>query len=963
MANLRPGLTISHYRIKELIARGGMGEVYKAVDTRLGRVVAIKIPSAALSHDEKTRRRFLREAHAASQLSHPGICTIFEIGEEGGQPFIVMEYIEGKTLRELIAAGPLPTETAVAHAIQIADALGEAHRHGIIHRDLKPSNIMINRRGMAVILDFGLAKRLRDLEPVDTGAQTLMASVTTEAAVVGTISYMSPEQVRGKTLDVRSDIFSFGTLFFEMLTGGRPFKGPSQVEIMHAILHSEPSRGGREPSGLDPELDRITRKAMQKDPHRRYDSMTDLKMDLWRFVRAQGYDLSGAVTVSSRSLAAPSTAFGAAARRALTWRTAPLWAAGVLLLGGMAWWLWPEKRVSVRDLIPSLRQSQVVNWKSDLQEDMASWARFSRDGRQIAFTSTRGGHQDVWVKQIQGGEPINVTRDRWFEYSPVWSPDGQRIAFLSDRGDQRGIWAVPFLGGTPELLKKLEGRGERIVAWSRDGATIYFALGQNLIALDLASRQTRQVTQLDAGRNIGRSFGLSPDESQVVYLDRQNDHRDLYVMPVGGGAGRRITDDAAEDADPVWHADGKRVVYSSDRGGLNQLCVAYLDGRAPEQLTFNNSDSEVLDISPDGTRILYATAKDDVDLWALRLETPRESRVTSEVGADFWPDISRDETVAFQARGVESTGNRVFTAALLARPAAADGQQTRLAAEGFTPRWSPDGSQLAFLRAVGGTNGLWTVGAVGGEPRLLVPAGVAFGGFSPLPYNQVQACDFDWSPDGRRIAYVSVNSGPPNLWAVGADGSGGEQLSDQNDATAFIYSPMWSPDGGRIAYLLMTRGAGNKFNWGIWLSESGKSRLIHQSDSTLRLAGWLASGRELLVETIPGSNGPMPRPADVELLVIAAGGRQARTVARLPGAYFVNLRLSPDRRTVAYAARAEGEDRIRLVPLTGGGGREVARSNDPRVYYSGLVWSPGGKTIYYGKQSNLRLISMIENFR
>src|SRR4030095_6628028 len=162
----------------------------------------------ALSHDEKARRRFLREAHAASHLSHPGICTIFEIGEADGQPFIVMEYVEGKTLKELIAAGPLPTETAITHAIQIADALDEAHRHGIIHRDLKPSNIIVNRRGMAVMLDFGLAKRLRDLDPVDTGAQTLMASVTTEASVVGTIAYMSPEQVRGKTLDARSDIFS-----------------------------------------------------------------------------------------------------------------------------------------------------------------------------------------------------------------------------------------------------------------------------------------------------------------------------------------------------------------------------------------------------------------------------------------------------------------------------------------------------------------------------------------------------------------------------------------------------------------------------------------------------------------------------------------------------------------------------------------------------------------------------------
>jgi serine/threonine-protein kinase len=269
MNTFAPGSIISHYRIKSLIARGGMGEVYKAVDTRLGRTVALKIPSGVITEDDKTRRRFLREAHAASRLSHPNICTIFEVGEENGRPFIVMEFIEGPTIQEMLTRAALATESALRIALHIADALQEAHHCGIIHRDLKPSNIIINPRGMGMILDFGLAKRLREGESTDDENPTVMQSLTTEATVIGTVAYMSPEQVRARTLDARSDVFSFGILLYEMLTGQRPFSGVGQVEIMHSILHDEPPS----PRDLRPELDEqlcdIVMHALRKDVDQR----------------------------------------------------------------------------------------------------------------------------------------------------------------------------------------------------------------------------------------------------------------------------------------------------------------------------------------------------------------------------------------------------------------------------------------------------------------------------------------------------------------------------------------------------------------------------------------------------------------------------------------------------------------------------------------------------------------------
>jgi serine/threonine-protein kinase len=324
MHSLSPDSTISHYRVKELIGRGGMGEIYKATDLHLGRVVALKTLSPNLTADQSAHQRFMREARAASILSHPSICTVFEVGKDGDLLFIAMQYVQGKTIHEMLALGPIPVETAVSYALNVAEALEEAHKNGVIHRDIKPSNIMVNDRGVAVVLDFGLAKQVAYLEAMSDESPAMM-QVTTAATIVGTPQYMSPEQIRGEASDGRSDIFSFGTTLYEMLTGDRPFKGRSRIEVMHSVLNDEPKPISMIRPEVGCELNRIVEKALKKEPGMRYQSASELRLELVeysqgerRFARGASVPSEGSFTATAETRILPTGSLGESTARILS---------------------------------------------------------------------------------------------------------------------------------------------------------------------------------------------------------------------------------------------------------------------------------------------------------------------------------------------------------------------------------------------------------------------------------------------------------------------------------------------------------------------------------------------------------------------------------------------------------------------------------------------------------------------
>lgn len=958
MSSLNLESTVSHYKIKQLLGRGGMGEVYKAVDLQLGRMVALKTLLPSLSSDQTAHQRFLREARAASILSHPSICTVFEVGHRRDLVYIAMQYIEGKTVSQILSQGRLPVETALAYALDIADALDEAHRHGVIHRDIKPSNIIVNERGIAVVLDFGLAKQFHTEMPDDE--TPTLSLLTTGPIIIGTVAYMSPEQVRAETIDGRSDIFSLGVLLYEMLAGSRPFEGRTRADLIHSILHDEPRRPSEFVPELDARLELIISKALKKAPGDRYQSAAEMKQEMVSFIQEKGYAIRGISTSTGKTVKRepedPSSIF----QQLFSFGGLLAIVLAVVLFGAVWWLLLRPRDRTDSQTPPSLQFVQLINWKSEPDDKISG--SFSRDGKLIAFSSMRGGYEEIWLKQIAGGEPFEITRDRWNHWSPIWSSDGQKIAFVSNRGNQTGIWEIPAFGGaTPTRLKALEPSWPELKYYSKDGRTIYYESKSNLFALDLASKTIRQITSFDSSKQPQKRFSISPDEDHIAYTDNRDGQIDVWVRSMRGGEPFQVTNDPAEDRYPVWHADGKRIIYSSDRSGTYQLCVAYLDGRKPAQITVGDSDHKVLDISPDGTRILDFNSRDEADVWGVSIETGEESAITSEIGVKLWPEVSPNgEMIAFQS---SSDQGKLANSLIVALPLLRGQRQTQLASDGFNLRWSPDGNNLAFLRFSDGKVNIWAVRAAGGDEKQVTTGGIHTGAFSILPRNRDQTRDYSWSPDGSSIIYCSRKSGAANVWIAALDGSRETSITDNTDANVIFNCPLWSPDGKRIAYSSETEAplGDGKPTWTVRLVEEERSTIIFQASSALRLIGWSESG-EVIVAIVEGAREYPSEPTSVDLVQInAAGGK--RSIVRLPSAYFSNIQLSPDKKSFAFVSTTDGRDNIWAVPATGGKPRKITRNTDPKLYFSSLSWSPDGKTIYLSKQASGSLISMIDNFK
>jgi len=982
-SSLPSGARLGRFEIRERLGVGGMGEVYLARDLTLDRHVALKILPEDVAANERRMSRFVLEAKAASALNHPNILTIHEIGTEPGAHFIATEFIDGTTLRHHQRSNALTLTEAIEIAIQVASALATAHAAGIIHRDIKPENIMVRKDGIVKVLDFGLAKlteRWR-ADEVDDDAATKAMAQTEPGVVLGTTAYMSPEQARAQELDTRTDIWSLGVVLYEMVVGRTPFKSETASDTSAAILKSEPAALSQQVAEVPAELERIVKKALQKDREERYQVVKDLLLDLKSLKReldlGTAVQRSGAVySEDQRSLAAPAqTTAGPALhvstqsstltqQLGLNTNTRWVWLVALLLMSffaGGAWYWWRYRHDLNKDQFASLSVKQLISRKHDLGETGMVHARFSPDGKFVAYASIKGGNSSIWLKQVNSGEPFRNHSDQETAFSPIWSPDGQQLAFLSKRDTQSGIWNMAAFGGSPALLKPLEIPSRRLIAWSRQGK-IYFEMNGNLWALDVASQQYSPLTQFDSNKPLNRNFAVSPDEERIAYTDDADGQIDVWVMPRSGGSPVRVTNDTADDNDLVWTPDGQRLLYSSNRNGIKQIFLATLDGREPVQLTVNDSDSNVLDISPDGTKILYATARDESDLWSVKLDRPKESQLTSDIGIELWPDAAPDgKWVAFQATHA-TTGAKLLNCLVLAKSLTSDTAPIQLAPDGFAPRWSPDGKELAFLRYNNGPTDLWLVHPTGGDAKPLTNGGLVFGGYTLLPYNRSQTQDFEWSPDSSQLVYCANTSGVHNVWQTAADGSGPKQLSDNVDPNLRCFSPSWSPDGQRVAWLALSLGGRDKkASWSVWLASAGKGQQIFQSDSVLGLVGWSTSGQELIVKSSPKSAPNVP--VDVHLFSVDLTGGAPRSLAELKNTYFQNIQLAPARHQIAFVSRQEEADNLQLIPATGGAARTIVTSNDPRVYLSGLAWAPDSKTIYYGKQASWSMLSMIDNFK
>jgi Tol biopolymer transport system component len=633
----------------------------------------------------------------------------------------------------------------------------------------------------------------------------------------------------------------------------------------------------------------------------------------------------------------------------------------VLIVAGISWKLISKRLRQTAVGVPaSLKMNTLYSWKTEPGE-AATGAVFAPSGKLIAFSASKDGHNDIWIKQIVGGEPIQILNDQWSDYSPIWSPDEQFIAFLSDRGNSLGIWTIPTFGGTPKLLTPLETTPRGLVCWSKTSDKIYYEMRGNLYSCDVASGEIAQITHFDPAQATVSSACISPDEKEIVYTDIVDKKSHIFVMPLSGGTPKQISSDDYNDKDPKWFADGERIIYSSNRAGIYQLCVAYKDGQEPEQITFGNIDARAPSASPDGRSLLFISTNEEGNIYYCDAQSGNEYEFTSTHGLQLWPDFSPNgEVIAYQATTEKI---KITEGSVLAKQISSQSPVLELANPGFDVQWSPNGNRLAFLRgSFDQPFFLWSVNSIGTGEKQLTSNPLHLDGFTGIPYNRFQTKNYSWSPDSSKIAYCSLVSGVSNIWTVSSDGSTDTNLSNNQDASILLGCPLWSPDGDQLAYTALQLSPSVKKFRSIWIQGDGQPELIFQAESNLRLLNWSKFGNEIYLALIKNwLKGSQTQ--TVEIVKVSIKSKATEIIGTLEQTYFYNIRLSTDGKNFAFASRMDGKDNVWLLSATGGIPVQVTKNSDPRVYLSSLTWSPDVKTIFYSKQKSWSLVTLIENFR
>ncbi|HSB10445.1 MAG TPA: protein kinase [Blastocatellia bacterium] len=816
------GARIAHYQILEQIGSGGMGEVYLAQDTRLGRKVALKLLPPSLTVDPKLRARFFREAQLASALDHPNVCTIHEVGQSSGHLFIAMQYVEGVNLKQLIDSRPLKLDALLSISLQAADALAAAHDRGIIHRDIKSNNIIITPRGQVKVLDFGLAKLMDGRGPGNGNVNSDLTSTLTRAgAVMGTPSYMSPEQARGEGADHRSDIFSLGVVIYEMASGDVPFKGKSHAETMNAVINEPHTHLSEFNEDLPAELSATIDRALSKEPADRYQSMGEMLQDLRQIGRAVGLvgssDSQGAVTtyipLRRRSV-----------RRGL-WAMTLL---GLALLAGVGLWY-----SSLRPM-PQPPRAPLQTTPLTSYVGIEFLPAFSPDGKQVAFVwnGEKGDNIDVYVKLVEAGTPHRLTTNPADDSFPAWSPDGSHIAFRRHTQESDAVYLTPSLSGPERKLADIFPRllGPRVggdgLAFSLDGKFLAVpdrsSSGEpfSIVLISTETGEKRKLSSPLAGSVGDNTPSFSPDGSQLAFSRMSGQGvEDIYVMRAEGGEPRRLTFDNRDIRDLDWTSDGREIVFISDREGDTGLWRVSALGGTPERLVSAvGYNIGRLSISRQGDRLVYSQQFVDTNIWRVELAGPNRkvsaptmliSSSKSDSAPQYAPDGRRitfrsDRSGSFEIWACEADGSNPIQLTNFSGPQAG------------SPCWSPDGRQIAFDARPDGNPDIFVISADGGRPRRLTED----------PGEDIAP---SWSNDGRWIYFESNRSGSTQIWKMPAEGGEARQVTKGGGSVVhvsmdgkFLYytkgrnvSGIWRVpvEGGEETAVLATHKAGYWIAW------------------------------------------------------------------------------------------------------------------------------------------------------